>query len=924
MAENSGQESEFPVDAGNQQVTQQMGTLLKWGAAVGGLVVLYSLVSLLKSVYTDLLWFDALDFRGVYTKILFMRVVLFLIGAAIFAVPMSISALYAHRLSRGPVTLPLPEETVDVLRKIIGWGAVATVAVLSLIFGGVLSSRWEIFLRFFNSATFGQKDPVFSRDLSFYVFDMPVYQFVQGWLLGAGVVVLLASLALYVVNYGFRGVSFSLTTGLKVQLSIIGSFLMLTLAFGHWLDRWELVLSEQGAVFGAAYVDLHARSPALLVLTVVAAAGGVLALVNAYMRGLRLLVGAVLLWIAMSVLLSAGWPAAMQQLRVNPNEFVKEREYINRNIEFTRSGFGIEIDDVEELFYPVDTSVPKEAIEQNPQTINNIRLWDYRPLSDVYKQIQLIRPYYDFKDADVDRYTVNGEYRQVLLSAREVAPEKLDENSQTWVNQKLIYTHGIGLAMSPATQFTPEGRPEFYAKDIPNDGRIPVGAPGAEPDIVVDNPRIYYGENTVDYVIVNTKTDEVDYNTEEGELIRNNYAGEGGVRLSSIFRRMAYAWEFADINIMISGEITDGSLLQYHREVQERISKVAPFLLLDEDPYIVAAEGRLIWMQDAYTVSDKFPYSDPIDGSFNYIRNSVKITMDSFDGDIRFYVWDTSDPMVRTYAEIFPDLFTPKESMPESLREHVRYPQDLFTIQAQKFTRYHMREAQDFYNNEDLWDFANEKFGQGETLQVVKPYYVIMKLPGEEREEFVQLLPYTPSQRQNLIGWLAARSDGENYGKLVVFNFPKDRQIDGPEQVEARIDNDQDISAWFTLRCTEGSTCIRGNLLVIPLGSSILYAEPIYIQAEGVRFPELKRVILASGDRVVMEDSLQEALASLTEPEEGVLPPAGPGEAAGTPDGVRTVGSELENLRDALEVLKEDIAALEDALRRLAQVAEGE
>ena len=924
MAENSGQESEFPVDAGNQQVPQQMGTLLKWSAAVGGLVVLYSLASLLKSVYTDLLWFDALDFRGVYTKILFMRVVLFLIGAATFAVPMSISALYAHRLSRGPVTIPLPEETVEVLRKIIGWGAVAAVAVLSLIFGGVLSSRWEVFLRFFNSANFGQTDPVFSRDLSFYVFNLPVYQFVQGWLLGAGVVVLLASLALYVVNYGFRGVSFSFTTGLKVQLSIIASFLMLTLALGHWLDRWELVLSEQGAVFGAAYVDLHARSPALLVLTVVAAAGGVLALVNAYMRGLRLLVGAALLWIAMSVLLSAGWPAAMQQLRVNPNEFVKEREYINRNIEFTRSGFGIEIDDVEELFYPVDTSVPQEAIDQNPQTINNIRLWDYRPLSDVYKQIQLIRPYYDFKDADVDRYTVNGEYRQVLLSAREVAPEKLDENSQTWVNQKLIYTHGIGLAMSPATQFTSEGRPEFYAKDIPNDGRIPVGAPGAEPDILVDNPRIYYGENTVDYIIANTKTDEVDYNTEEGELIRNKYSGEGGVRLSSAFRRMAYAWEFADINIMISGEITGDSLLQYHREVQERISKVAPFLLLDEDPYIVAAEGRLIWMQDAYTVSDRYPYSDPIDGSFNYIRNSVKITMDSFDGDIRFYVWDTSDPMVRTYAEIFPDLFTPKESMPESLREHVRYPQDLFTIQAQKFTRYHMREAQDFYNNEDLWAFPNEKFGQGETLQVVEPYYVIMKLPGEEREEFVQLLPYTPSQRQNLIGWLAARSDGENYGKLVVFNFPKDRQIDGPEQVEARIDNDQDISAWFTLRCTEGSTCIRGNLLVIPLGSSILYAEPIYIQAEGVRFPELKRVILASGDRVVMEDSLREALAALTEPEEGVLPPAGPGEAAGTPDGHRTIGSEMENLREALEVLKEDIAALEDALRRLAQVAEGE
>ena len=479
--------------------------------------------------------------------------------------------------------------------------------------------------------------------------------------------------------------------------------------------------------------------------------------------------------------------------------------------------------------------------------------------------------------------------------------------------------------MSPATQFTAEGRPEFYAKDIPNDGRIPVGEPGAEPDILVDNPRIYYGENTIEYVIANTNTDEVDYNTEEGELIRNKYTGNGGVRLSSTLRRLAYAWEFGDINILISGEITGVSLLQYRRQIQERIAKVAPFLVLDKDPYIVAAEGRLFWMQDAYTVSDRYPYSDPIDGSFNYIRNSVKITVDAFDGDLRFYVWDTSDPIVQTYREIFPDLFTDGESMPDSLREHVRYPQDLFTIQAEKFIRYHMRDAQDFYNNEDLWAFPNEKFGQGETLQVVEPYYVIMKLPGEEREEFVQLLPYTPSQRQNLIGWLAARSDGENYGKLVAFNFPKDRQIDGPEQVEARIDNDQDISAWFTLRCTEGSTCIRGNLLVIPVGSSILYAEPVYIQAEGVRFPELKRVILATGDRVVMEDSLQEALASLTRGQavNGVAA-AGEAPAPGPSGATTTVADEIENLKRALESLKDDLGSLEETIRRLSQITEGE
>ncbi|MFQ5911550.1 MAG: UPF0182 family protein, partial [Thermoplasmata archaeon] len=500
-----------------------------------------------------------------------------------------------------------------------------------------------------------------------------------------------------------------------------------------------------------------------------------------------------------------------------------------------------------------------------------------------------IRAYYDFKDADVDRYTIDGEYRQVLLSAREVAPEKLEADAQSWVNTKLIYTHGIGLAMSPVTDFTPEGRPEFFAKDIPPNAVIPIGsASSPEPDILVDNPRIYYGENTLDYVIVKTNTDELDYQTEVGDLFRTNYFGSGGVRLSSFLRRLAYAWQFADVNILISGEITGESLIQYRRDIRERISTVAPFLLLDKDPYIVAAEGQLFWVQDAYTVTDQYPYSDLFEdlevGSFNYMRNSVKVTVDAFNGTLRFHIWDPDDPIVRTYARIFPDLFAAKEEMPPSLQQHVRYPQDFFAVQAQKYIKYHMREPQNFYNNEDLWAFANEKFGQSDELQVVEPYYVIMRLPGEEREEFVQLLPYTPNTRQNLVGWLAARSDGDSYGKLVAFNFPKDRQIDGPEQVEARIDNDQDISAWFTLRCAEGSICLRGNLLVIPLGTSILYAEPVYIQAEGVRFPELKRVILATGERVVMEDSLDEAVASLIEapavagaqPSEGPAPSVSP------------------------------------------------
>ena len=664
----------------------------------------------------------------------------------------------------------------------------------------------------------------------------------------------------------------------------------------------------------------------MLIMTIVASASAVLMLVNIYVRQLRIVVGAVALWIVLGLVLGSAWPSLIQRFTVTPSELDKETPYIARNIEMTRQGFAL--DRIEEAFYPaVSTEIGADLIRDNLQTINNIRLWDYRPLSSVYKQIQLIRPYYDFKDADVDRYYINGEYRQVLLSAREVAPEKLE--SQTWVNNKLVYTHGIGIAMSPVTEFTSEGRPEFFAKDIPTDGAIPIGIQDGQtpPDLVVDNPRIYYGENTLDSIIVNSNQEELDYQTEQGDLIRTRYAGDGGVELSSIFRKLAYAWEFGDVNILISGEITPESRLQYRREIQERVNKVAPFLVLDSDPYIVAADGGLFWMQDAYTVTDHYPYSDPI-GEINYMRNSVKVSIDAYDGSLAFYVWDESDPIVQTYRRIFPDLFKDQDEMSEGLRSHVRYPQDFFSVQAEKYIRYHMKEPNNFYSDEDLWARPNEKFGQGDDLQVVEPYYVIMKLPGEETEEFVQLLPYTPSQRQNLIGWLAARSDGENYGKLVAFNFPKDRQIDGPEQVEARIDNDQDISAWFTLRCSAGSTCIRGNLLVIPIGDSLLYAEPVYIRAEGVDFPELKRVILATAGRVVMEDSLGLALAALTGARSLVdvgQPEAERAEApAATTAPEDDVGQQINVLSETIDGIRDDLTSLEEAIEKLKQLTGSE
>lgn len=926
MASDSGNEPDFPFDLGSQQVPPNLGSMAKWVAIIGALVVIFAVLSFARSVYTDFLWFDQLGFSGVFIKIVTTRIALFAIGSLFFGTLLGVSAFFAYRASAGESNLPVPPEALVFLERLVKWGSVAVVIVLSVIFGGILSAKWEIFLRFANSVPFNTADPLFNKDISFYVFTLPMYDFIQGWLLGTTVLVLLATVGMYFVRYSLRGLQFEMTTELKIHVSILAALVMIAIAGGHWLDRWGLVLSTQGAVFGAAYADVHARLPALLVSTIIALGSAILMLVNAYTAGFRLLIGSVILWIAATILLGTAWPALMQQFTVTPNEFVREAPFLSRSLDFTRKGFNL--DNVREEFFPANPKVSSDHIEENLQTVRNVRLWDYRPLSSVYRQIQLIRSYYDFKDADVDRYTIDGEVRQVLLSAREVAPEKLDIDRQTWTNRKLVYTHGIGVAMSPVTEFTEEGLPEFFAKDIPSDGVIPVSFEDSEPDILVENPRIYYGENTHDYVIVNTKADELDYQTTGGELFRTNYFGDGGVRLGSILQRVAYAWQFGDINVLISGEITGDSRIQYRREIQERIRTVAPFLLLDQDPYIVATNNEFFWVQDAYTVSDHYPYSDPISpGSFNYIRNSVKATVDAFNGTVKFHIWDTSDPVIMTYAKIFPSLFSSQAELPESMREHIRYPQDLFSIQAEKYVRFHMKDPQNFYNDEDLWAIPNEKFGQTENLRVVEPYYIIMKLPGEEEEEFVQLLPYTPNQRQNLVGWLAARNDVENYGQLVAFNFPKDRQVDGPEQVEARIDNDQDISAWFTLRCSEGSNCIRGNLLVIPIGDSLLYAEPVYIQAEGVEFPQLKRVILASGEKVVMEDTLEEALIALTGSSsiEGLARPSqsaptAPVEASEP----STLQKQINNADALIESIREDLSSLENALEQLKELAGGE
>lgn len=868
MATNSDQKLIFD-DLDFNKILNQSSRFIKIGAIVFFLIISILILNYIRMIYTDYLWYEQLGFQSILLKEVFTKLILIFSGGFIASSFLGINIYFANKISNGPIEYDVDGSILNLYKKITFWVYLVIILLFGLIAGLILSGSWLEILMFFNFQEFNELDPVFDRDISFYVFQLPVFHIIQGWVLTISILSLIITGAVYLINSVIRGVKFEMNSSNWVQISLILAFIMFILSVGNFLSRWDIPLTEGGLVDGALYTDINIKKTGLLVLSIVGIIISCILLANIYIKNNKIVFGSIISWFVLLTIVTILLPMSIQRFVVRPAEYVKEAEYISRNIEFTKKAFGL--NNIENIFLPIDdNTISQQTVAENSETINNIRLWDHKPLLSVYKQIQLIRPYYDFIDADVDRYEINSKSSQVLLSPREVAPEKLTEDARTWINQKLVYTHGIGFAMSPVTDFTLEGRPEFYAKDIPNNGLIPVKAhsnKNSEEEFVVSNPRIYYGENDYPYSIVNTKTKELDYQTDEGDLFRVNYWGSGGVVLDSTFKKLLYALEFRDLNILISGEITNKSLIQYRRSLKERISQIVPFLTLDADPYIVADKENLIWIQDAYTSSDKYPYSQYEtyfeDDSINYIRNSVKVTVNAFEGDVNFYLWDEQDPIVLTYQKVFPDLFTSKSDISNHVKKHTRYPQDLFTLQAKIYSKYHMENTQNFYNDEDLWEFSKEKFGNKDDLKEVAPYYVIMKLPGQDSTEFVQLIPYTPNQRKNLIGWLAARSDGENFGKLLSFSFPKDRQIDGTEQVEARIDNDQDISAWFSLRCVEGSSCIRGNLLVVPLGGSILYAEPIYIQAEGVDFPELKKVILASGEKVVMEDSLELALEAL-------------------------------------------------------------
>jgi uncharacterized membrane protein (UPF0182 family) len=670
------------------------------------------------------------------------------------------------------------------------------------------------------------------------------------------------------------------------------------------------------------------------------------------------------LWVIASILAGVVWPLAVQRFAVEPSEFQRERLYIERNIEWTRRGFDLERFD--EVPYQVKEETLARDIAANPETINNIRLWDPRPLESVYNQLQHLRLYYNFLDVDVDRYMVDGDIRQVLIGTRELFQAGLDESAQNWINRKLIYTHGFGVVMTAASDFTPSGQPEFLVKDVPSVGVFDV-----------TEPRVFYGESfgllpandrvlaliddlpnsevTDDEVIVNTLEPQFDRPSNEPNglpVSLERYTGKGGVPLTNFFRRVMFGWEFEDLNFIFSNALTDDSKVLYRRSIRERVSTVAPWLELDDDPYVVVTDGKLMWIQDAFVTTDMFPYSRRVqivessgldrrtrtvfDRPLNYIRNSVKVVVDAFDGTMDFYTIELNepDPVLSVWRNTFPDLFRPIDEMPTELRQHIRYPEELLEAQADAFLQYHMTDPREFFLKEDQWALGEEVVGTvtvdpnnptapTQRDRVVDPYYVIMKLPNEASEEFVLILPFTPQDKPNLVAWMAARSDGEHYGDITVFEFPKDRIFNGPSQIEARIDNDPKISEQFTLWDQSGSRVIRGNLLVIPIGEALLYAEPIYLQADALEFPELKRVILATGNDVVMEPTLKDAIRAILGGERVSRLSDGPVAGGIPPEALLAIVDELraaiESLRGGADALGNSLLALEDLAEEALQ-----
>ena len=821
------------------------------------------------SYYVDVLWFASLGYADVFWKKLSLQWGIFAAFTAVTFLVLYGSFLAlkrahlpdlpgGHTIFIGGQPLKLPVE--GVLRLI----ALGVSLVIAAATGGAMSAEWPTFaLYWYAPQTSGVMDPIFGRSLNFFLFALPAWQLIVGWLLTMAVIACGLAVFFILITGGARALSGRLSRSVTLPwrgLSIAFVFLLLILAMRVYLDRFEALLEDHTIFGGVTYTDAHITLTGMLVVCAALVLGALIAAVNAVRvpRGLWLVAAIVPAAVCYIAFQGIAW--YVSSFIVKPNELVREKPYIVYNTDLTRQAYGL--DRVAQREFPAETTVDAADAANNQATLQNIRLWDWHALQDTLRQIQEIRTYYDFPDIDIDRYEIDGTTREVMLAARELNVDKLPESSRNWINEKLIYTHGYGITMNPVNGFTPEGLPTLILSNMPVQSTVR--------GLSVTRPEVYFGELTDTDVYVKTRQKEFNYPQGESNNL-TSYEGNGGIVLGNFLRRVLIALDRDDLaKLPFSDDVTRDSRLLMRRNIRDRVSALAPFLTYDPDAYIVLGDdGRLSWIMDAYTISDSYPYSTHYrlgNDLINYMRNSVKVVIDAYDGTTTFYVFDTDDPIIAAYRRIFPSLFKDAATMPPGLRKHVRYPELLLKLQAEVYGLYHMTDPEAFYNREDLWTVATEVGmgeGGGQTTQVMQPNFVLMKLPGETGEEFVEILPFTPANRNNLIGWIAGRSDGAKYGTSVVYNFPKTRLVDGPLQIEARIDQNAQLSGQLTLWNQQGSHVRRGALLVIPSGRALLYAEPIYLQAERSPMPELRLVVLALQDKLAYGPTFESAMASL-------------------------------------------------------------
>lgn len=832
--------------------------LARWIAALVLILLVFApLFSSGVDILVNWLWFAQEGFRVIYTTVLKTQVGLSGYCGIGFIVLVGINLLIARSIARRSgfhvytqvVEFPALDRFNSIFRGLIWFG----VLIIGYFAGEWATTRWLDYLLATHPVHMAASDPIFGINLSFYLFQLPFIWFLYHFALAILIACLLSAGFLYFVEGGVwvmpKGVSMARKA--RAHLMILGGLFFLLFAYRARLGMYDLLYSSRGLIHGAGYTDLHATFPVLWILLVLCVLTAIAFFMGAWSGLIRPAIFSIIALVAVAIIGGAIYPAIIQKYIVAPNELAKEQPYIAHAIHFTRQAYAL--DRFEERDFPDIQDLTLQSIRENDPTIRNIRLWDHQPLLTTFAQLQEIRTYYDFVRVYNDRYWIQGDYRQVSLSARELASNSLPDPN--WVNQHLIYTHGFGLCMGPVNESTPDGLPVLFVKDIPPVSSIP---------LEVKQPAIYYGELSNDYCIVKTKAQEFNYPSGE-QNVYTSYRGTGGVPVSGFWRRLLFTLHFGQINVLLSSYIQPGSRIMIYRRILDRVSRLAPFLSYDSRPYLVIAkDGSLYWIADAYTTSNEYPYSDPAevgDGEINYIRNSVKVTVNAYNGEVRFYISDPTDPLIQSYSRIFPGVFHPLSEMPSDLRAHIRYPQDFFTIQASKYAIYHMTDPSVFYSKEDLWRVASRT--SGGQITPMAPYYTVMKLPEVGKtEEFVLMVPFTPARKNNMIAWMAARCDGPDYGKVLVFTFPKEKLIYGPQQIESRIDQNPAIAQQLTLWNRGGSTVIRGTLLVIPVQNAVLYVEPLYLAAQaGGALPELRRVIVAYSDHVVMEPTLGEALA---------------------------------------------------------------